>query len=298
VSRTVRATTVRRGAVDVAAAAVLWGTAGTTQELLLPTAPPVAVAAVRCLLGGGLLLALALRASRRASLLTTLRTGGWPLWAATAAMTTFQATYLLGIRTAGVAIGTLVALGSAPAWAGLLAALGGRRPGRTWMVATATAVVGLVALVGGDTGRASATGVALAACAGAAYAGYATASSRLAVTDRSAVVAIVFVTCGLVLLPSVLVSGGPGSDAGAVVGLLWLAIGTTVVAYQLFLRGLLGVDAPTATTLSLLEPLTATLLAVAVVGERLAPIGLVGVVLLLAGVVGASWPARATRRPT
>jgi drug/metabolite transporter, DME family len=288
----VNPTPARHGALDVAVAAALWGTAGTVQELALPTASPVAVASVRSLLAGAVLVALAAPdAAARASLWTTVRTGGRPLLGATLAMTVFQACYLLGIRTAGVALGTLVALGSAPAWAGVLAFVAGRRPGRRWVVGTVVAVVGLVALVGADTGSASLVGVLLAATAGAAYAAYATASSHLRTTDRAAVVTVVFTVCGLVLAPAVVAAGIP-VDGRALVGLAWLAVGTTVVPYRLFLRGLPGVGAPTATTLSLLEPLTATLLAVSLVGERLGVLGGVGVVVLTLGVLLASRPAR------
>ncbi|MEX1176854.1 MAG: DMT family transporter [Nitriliruptor sp.] len=276
---------VGRGPLDVAAAAVLWGTAGTTQELLLPAAAPVAVAAFRCLLGGGALLVLVLTPARRGVLAATVRGGGWPLWTATVAMTVFQATYLLGIRTAGVAVGTLVALGSAPAWAGLMALVAGERPRRRWSLATVVAVAGLAALVGADAGDATVTGTAIAACAGAAYALYATASARLTVTDRVGVVAVVFTACGLLLLPAAVLGGGVSGSASELVGLLWLAVGTTVAAYLLFLRGLLTVHAPAATTLSLLEPLTAALLAFTLVGERTTWLGALGMVALVVGVV-------------
>lgn len=289
---------LRHGALDVAVAAALWGTAGTAQELLLPTASPVAVASVRCLLAGVILLLLIVpSATARASLAATVRTGGRPLILAAATITVFQACYLLGIRTAGVALGTLVALGSAPAWAGLFALALRRRPTRRWVLATLVAVAGLVALVGADTGGAPARGVLLAATAGAAYAGYTTASARLRSDDRAAVVAVVFTVCGVVLAPAVLLAPPP-LDPRAVGGLAWLALATTVVAYRVFLRGLRGVDAPTATTLSLVEPLTATLLAVGLVGERLTGLGVLGVAGLVAGVLLASRPARGGRRAT
>jgi drug/metabolite transporter, DME family len=277
-----------RGARDVGLAAVLWGTAGTAQELWLPTSSPVAVAGVRCLLGGGVLLLVALTPSRRAALVEVLRFGGRPLWASAAAMTVFQAFYLLGIRTAGVALGTLVALGSAPAWAGLLARLGGRRPSVRWFVATVVAVVGLAALVLADQGPTRLEGIAPAAIAGFAYASYTTASAHLGGLERGAVVATVFTVCGLALLPATIVTGGIPIAPEPLLGVLWLAVGTTIVAYRRFLAGLRHLDAPTATTLSLLEPLTATVLAVTLVGERLTWLGVVGVLLLLAGVVGAS----------
>ncbi len=278
----------------MALAAALWGTAGTVQELLLPTAAPVAVAAVRCLAAGVILLLMAApRPAARASLVHTVRTGGRPLLVATIAMTAFQACYLLGIRTAGVAVGTLVALGSAPVWAGVLALLLRRRPSRRWVLATVLAVAGLVALVGADPQGAAAFGVVLAGVAGLGYAAYATASARLTVLDRAAVIVVVFTSCGLFLLPALLSAGVP-LDLGGLVGLAWLTVGTTVLPYQLLLRGLKGVDAPTATTLSLLEPLTATLLAVTLVDERLTPVSVVGVVALAVGVLvaGRSGPRR------
>lgn len=282
----------RRGAWDVASAAALWGTAGTVQELALPTASPVAVASVRCLLAGVMLLAVAAPdPAARASLVATVRTGGRPLLGATLAMTAFQACYLLGIRTAGVALGTLVALGSAPVWAGVMALVGGRRPSSRWVAGTVAAVVGLLALVAGDVGGAPPGGVLLAAMAGVSYAAYATASARLRTPDRGAVVTVIFTVCGLALTPAVLTDGVP-LDPPALAGLAWLAVATTVVPYRLFLRGLPGIGAPVATTLSLLEPLTAALLAVAVVGERLAQLGWAGVAFLVAGVLLASRPAR------
>ncbi len=280
------------GAVDVALAAALWGTAGTVQELFLPTASPVAVASARCLIAGAILILAALpRPAARASLVATFRGGGRPLLVATLAITVFQACYLLGIRTAGVALGTLVSLGSAPAWAGLLALVAGRRPSRRWVVASVIAVGGLTALVGGDAGGAPLRGVLLAATAGAAYATYTTASARLEVTDRAAVVAIVFTVCGVVLAPSLVTAGLP-VDGRGLAGLAWLAVGTTVVPYRRFLRGLVTTDAPTATTLSLLEPLTATVLAVTLVDERLTGVGALGVAALTVGVLLASRPVR------
>jgi drug/metabolite transporter, DME family len=284
----------RGGALDVAIAAALWGTAGTVQELMLPTAAPVAVASARCLAAAAILLLVAApRPAARAALVHTVRTGGRPLLVATIAMTAFQACYLLGIRTAGVAVGTLVALGSAPVWAGVLALLLRRRPSRRWVLATVLSVAGLVALVGADPGGAPVGGVLLAGVAGLSYATYATASARLTLADRAAVVVVVFTACGLVLLPAVVTAGLP-LDVGALLGLGWLAVATTVVPYQLLLRGLTGVDAPTATTLSLLEPLTATLLAVTLVDERLTIVGVAGVVALAVGVLvaGRSGPPR------
>ena len=65
------------------------------------------------------------------------------------------------------------------------------------------------------------------------------------------------------------------------------------MAYLLFGIGMRTMNSSTATTITLLEPFVATLLAVIVVGERLAPTGWAGLVLILAAVT-----VLATARPS
>src|SRR5437899_2813664 len=64
--------------------------------------------------------------------------------------------------------------------------------------------------------------------------------------------------------------------------LLYLGMGPTAVAYVLFTVGLRRVPATVAGIVSLIEPLTATLLGVVAFGESLGPLGVAGPVLLLA----------------
>ena len=64
---------------------------------------------------------------------------------------------------------------------------------------------------------------------------------------------------------------------------LHLGLITVGLAYALWARGLTRVAASTAVTLSLAEPLTAATLGVLVVGERLPPVALLGVALLVTG---------------
>jgi DME family drug/metabolite transporter len=63
----------------------------------------------------------------------------------------------------------------------------------------------------------------------------------------------------------------------------------------LFGRGLAAVPASTATTLSLLEPAVAAVIAVLVLHERLSPLGWAGTGVLLAGLVVLTAPSRRTR---
>lgn len=281
--------TARGAAVSVLAAAVLWGTIGTAQELGAPDAAPPTVAALRSL-AGGLLLVLVVVIGRRWQLLVAVlrRTPG-PFAVAALAITTFQLGYFAGIRLGGVALGTLVAIGSSPAFAGSFAWALGRPPGARWVVGSLATVAGAAALLlgGGATGT-TPIGLAASLLAGASFATYALASKRLLERGMAGVpvMAAVFTTSGVVLLPAVVladatwIASPPGAAAVA-----WMAVAGTAAAYTLFARGLDGVDAPTATTLSLAEPLTAALLAVTVLGERLVGWSAVGAALLIVGLV-------------
>src|SRR5690606_16325089 len=105
-------------------------------------------------------------------------------------MFAFQPTYFGGAAMNGVAIGTVVAIGSAPIITGVLDAIIRRRiPSLRWGVATAVALVGVV-LVSGvigqggvDAGGTGATvnplGILTSVGAGASYAVYAIATKIL-----------------------------------------------------------------------------------------------------------------------
>src|SRR3954462_7714405 len=102
--------------VMVLLAAVLWGTTGTARALAPAEAAPLAVGAVRIAIGGAVLVAIALG---RGTLFATR----WPLGpAAVAAISVgiYQPTFFAGVARGGVAVGTILAIGSAPAFAGLL----------------------------------------------------------------------------------------------------------------------------------------------------------------------------------
>ncbi len=107
--------------------------------------------------------------------------------------------------------------------------------------------------------------------------------------------AVLFSGGALLLLPVFLAHpfGWLATPRGALV-VLHLGLVATAAAYALFARGLALVPVATAATLSLAEPMTATLLGVAVLGERLTPAGLAGVLLVLVGLALLT----ADRRPT
>jgi DME family drug/metabolite transporter len=270
----------------VLGAAVLWGTTGTAQALGPAGAASAAVGAARILVGGAALLVVAVASG-------TLPTGRpWPLvptGAAALAMAAYQPLFFAGVRLTGVAVGTVVAIGSAPVVTGLLGwLLRLQPPGWHWAAATALAVAG-AALLLLDPGRADAdpAGLLLALGAGSAYACYTVATKRL-LDGRppSAVAGVTFGLAAVLLAPTLpLVGARPLWSAAGLAMTLHLGVVATALAYLLYASGLARVPAATAATLSLAEPLTAGLLGVAVLGERLPPAGLLGAGLLLAGLV-------------
>jgi drug/metabolite transporter, DME family len=90
----------------------------------------------------------------------------------------YPATFYPAVARAGVAVATVITLGSAPVFAGLLAwATGQGRPSARWGAATGTAVLGCGLLVlgpavAGHGGQAGGTGIVLAMLAGLCYASY------------------------------------------------------------------------------------------------------------------------------
>lgn len=286
--------------VQVLLAAVLFGTTGTAQALGPDSTTPLGVGAVRLAVGGlALLLVLPLLGGRTAGALRLWRTPAGLLGGLCTAL--YQLCFFAGVERAGVALGTLVTIGSGPVFAGLLGAVLLReRPRRAWVVATALCVAGLALLSGtGTGGDVDPLGVLLALLAGFGYAAYTVAAKSLMTraADSTEVMAAAFGLGGLLLLPVLAAQPlgwlpTPGGFALAA----YLGLGTTTAAYVLFGRGLAVLPAGPVTTLVLAEPLVATALGVGLLDERLAAAGVVGAGLVLAGLVlqGVASSRRAT----
>ncbi len=276
------------GAVLLAAA--LFGTTGTAQALGPSATTPLGVGAARLVLGGLALLALLpLVGGRRAEVLALWRTPAGLVAGLCTGL--YQVCFFAAVERAGVAVGTLAAIGSGPVLTGLLAVwLLGERPGRTWLAATGLCLTGLALLVlgGGADGAADPLGVLLALAAGLAYAAYTVLAKRQLDEGHApaVVMAAAFGLGGLLSVPLLLTQplGWVATPGGAVlVGYLGLV--TVTLAYLLFVRGLAVLPAGPVTTLVLAEPVVATALGVVVLDERLALPGAVGAGLVLVGLL-------------
>ncbi|KQZ09194.1 multidrug transporter [Agromyces sp. Root1464] len=300
-------------------AAVCFGTTGTAQALG-PEASAASVGAARILIGGGALgiaAVITIFAGRRHGAVGTPAVPaagvgpGHPLpaWLLVAigavGVLAYQPAFFAGTAANGVAVGTVVALGSAPVITGGLDwALRRRYPGHRWAVATAIATIGvgiLAAATGGGGGATGADPLGLVASlgAGASYAVYTLAAKAL--LDRgwngSASMGALFGVAAVCSIPLLAMTDASWLATGPGLAMaLWLGLVTTTVAYLLFGYGLGGLAPATVSTLTLAEPLTAGILGVAVLGEALTPGALLGLLVLAAGIVVLA-TANAGRRP-
>lgn len=271
-------------AAAVLLAALLWGTTGTAQALAPNTASPLAFGAVRVLAGGLFLAAYSL--CRRRLNLRGLPV--MPLLISALAMALYQPLFFTAVRHTGIAVGTVVTLASAPVMTGILEWLVyGRRPSAAWRLATLCAIAGACLLFSGRLGgEASVVGLLMAAGAGSTFAFYTLASKRLLAQHNAETAAsAVFCLSGLMLSPLLL-----AGDLSWLVTLngaaaaLHIGIAATGIAYLLFTSGLQKLPASSAVTLSMAEPVTASLLGVLVIGESLTPLAWLGLALLLLGI--------------
>ena len=270
-----------RAALAVMGAAVLFGTTGTSRELLVPDAPGTGVAAVRLIVGSVGLVAWVLLRGRRADLLRLWRRP--VVWVMGAGVAGYQAFFFIGTQRTGVAIAALIALGSAPFLSGLLGwAMREGAPGWVWAASTAIAVIGLGLLVSGSLATGDALGMLSALGAGACYAVFTVLGVRLSREGFNGgdVLASSFSIGAVLLAPAVFTSTWWWSVNG-VVEALWLGLATTTAAYLLFGIGLSVLQPGHIATLTLLEPAVATILGVVVLDEPLSALGWMGCLLVI-----------------
>ncbi|NUP59902.1 MAG: EamA family transporter [Pseudarthrobacter sp.] len=305
------------GALFVVAASVLWGTTGTAATFA-PDVSPLAIGAVAMGVGGLLQAGLAGRPIRLQ----------WPgirqrwrlVLLAAGAVAVYPLAFYSSMHLSGVAVGTVVSIGSAPVAAALIERFADRKPlTRRWSAGAVLGVGGAALLSFAGRGPAgfgaagagpaaaveptdqwaSAAGILLGLAAGATYALYSWGAHRLiagGVTSRAAM-GSVFGLGGLLLMPVLALTGGPllGSWTNFGVG-AYMALVPMFAGYLLFGRGLAQVRASTATSISLLETVVAAVLAVLVVGERLPALGWLGAAVVLGSLFILTAPTRSRQR--
>lgn len=272
--------------------AVLWGTTGTAQTFMPQSIHPLGIGAARLGVGGFTLLIILI-------LMRKITFQNWP-WKPTVyaaiSMALFQYLFFSSVRLTGVAIGTVVTIGSAPVFSGIIEWLiVKRRPTRVWLWSTVLAIIGCGLLFLNQEGIVvNPIGVMMSIGAGSLFAIY-TLVNKEVLESQTAVssVAVIFSLSAIMLFPFLFIFETEGlftSKGIAVV--LFLGLATTSISYTLFSTGLKHIPSSSAVTLSLAEPLTAAILSVIIVEERLDFTSWGGVVLLLGGILVLTFSGR------
>lgn len=265
-------------------AALFWGTTGTTQAFAPEAAHPIAIGATRLAVGGIFLLLIV-------TFIGKLQFKNWPLKTtivASLSMAFYQPLFFSAVTMTGVAIGTVVAIGSAPIISGMIEWLYlKKRPSQIWWYSTFLSIIGcLMLFLNKESANVDPLGILMALGAGLSFASYTLVSRSLVESHSSlSVVAVVFTISAIILSPLLFLfdMSWVTSLRGISVS-LHLGIMTTGIAYLLFSKGLIHVSSSTAVTLALAEPLTAALLGVLLLNESLNIVSWIGIFLLMLGI--------------
>ncbi len=284
----------RRGFGMVAIAGTLWGTIGPATQAIfgLSSTTPLSVSFFRAALAAPILLiacwwllgAKAFRIPRRdfgLMMLIGILTG------------LSQTAYLIAIPLAGVTISTLVGVCIAPVSVALVSVVFRFEPfNRKVMLALVCALIGTVLVVGIEPGTRlphnAIIGVLFSVGSGLTYAGVIVCGRFLANRAHPVQVnAIGFATSAVMLFVIALLTGGLkiGFPVQGWLLLLYLAAVPTALGYGLFVAGMKTTQATIAGIITLLEPVTAAVLAALLFGERLTALGIFGALLLLGAIV-------------
>lgn len=264
-------------------AALCFSTTGTIQELGPSSANALSVAATRTAIGA-LALWLITRLSSNASASNPLPRRELVL--AGAGMALYAAAFFSAVRMTGIAVGTVVALGSAPLFAGLGSLIIWREyPRPRWLITTSIAVVGMsLIVITGDDAQVDLAGIAAACVAGAGYALFALSSKSIMnrATSAASAMAAVFGVATVLLSPIFILVDlswlASWSGAGMA---MWLGVVTVAFAYWAYSTGLRSVSPADATALTIVEPAAATLLAAFVLREQPGPLGWLGIAIVI-----------------
>lgn len=269
------------GAITVTS--LLWGTTGTAATFA-PGTGPLAIAAAALGIGGLLQAAVAVPALRSAY--PGLRRHPRLVLLGVVAVAVYPLAFYSSMHYAGVAVGSVVSLASAPLASGVLERIVDDHPlGWPWSLAAGLGVAGSILLCLSRMQEQTASpgpllaGLALGLLAGTTYAAYSWVARALMGRgiSRAASMGAVFGGGGALLMPVLVLTGAPlVSSREAFLVAVYMALVPMFLGYLLFGYGLTRITASTATTVTLAEPAVAAVLAVLVVGERFTPVGWAG----------------------
>ncbi|WP_198666652.1 DMT family transporter [Marinomonas shanghaiensis] len=289
---------VGRGLLCVMCAAMAWGTGGAVAAMLYQSSGlgPIAVSFWRFLIGVCILAVFAfLMTSRlkRAEMSHFMKKYRGRLVVIGIGSAVYQAAYFAAVQYSGLAVATVVTLGLGPIFMALGSYVAlGERMAKAGLLTMIFAILGLALLTGGSDMRPSShLGMAFACLSALGYASVTILTRAMSLrrhADQFNVTFLGMIVGTVCLLPLAMFEGViPMTERllSSFLFLGYLGLVPTAMAYILFNTGLSSVRATTASVIVLVEPLTATMIAVLFLGEQLTQLALLGMTILMLSVV-------------
>lgn len=283
-------TSYQFGMLSILFAATLWGTTGTIASLA-PNISSLAIGAFSMGVGGIFQVFLSYKSIKKDFL--KVITHKKMLIVSIVALVVYPLAFYSSMRLAGVAIGTVVSIATAPFFSVLLECLFSKRREVTkqWLISFVVGVIGIILLVSSEPSSINNAhsdmklfGVLLGLVAGMTYATYSWGLKTMidqGVKSQAAMGSI-FGFGAILLLPTLFITGdNMFSSPTNIMVLGYMALIPMGVGYIAYGFGLRFVTASSANLLTMFEPVIAAVLAVVIVGESIPSIGWMGIVLIL-----------------
>jgi DME family drug/metabolite transporter len=285
------------GLLQICVAGVLWGTGGLGVQVIRDEVPMsvLTISAWRMAIAAVVLLVVLLLLRQLSTLVALVRAHPGRVVLVGCGTAAYQALYFGSVVAVGVSVSTVVSLGLAPVLLTVAESAWRRSAptaGQVGVLVLALAGLVLVSLAAGahDPGPHPALGVLLAVGSGATYAATTVVGRSLARATTPLTLTTATTTVGAVALMTCAAFGGSLTagldDTTASLTLLYLGVFTMALAYGLFYAGLRSVPGSAAVIATLLEPVTAAIVAAIWLDEELGLAGIVGTALILLAVAG------------
>lgn len=285
-----------RGVALVSLAGAIWGTTGPLVQLTVEHSAlsPLTISASRAVAAAAALDVMLLVTGRlRMSIGSAGRHRG-RLAVVGALIASSQLLFFMSVEWAGVSLSTVICMGFAPMLIlGVTSVRRRRLPTRAQILTVTMALAGvvLISLIGGGREHAQnpPLGVLAALGAGACFAFTADVGAPLSRrVDALTITTGIMNVAALVLVPCDLLVAQVGHVTLAAPPRAWLLVGLlaagVVATNTLMFAGLRRTSSAAAVVATLIEPVTAVVIAAVFLGEHLTPAGLVGCLLIVTAI--------------
>ena len=286
------------GLLQVCLAGVLWGTGGLGVQLIRDEVPMsvLTISAWRMAIAAVVLVIVLLALRQLRGLAELARSQPLRVTVTGCGTAAYQALYFGSVVAVGVSVSTVVSLGLAPVLLTVAESLRRRAAPALGQVVVLVLALGglvLVSLAAGahDPGPHPVLGVVLAIASGATYAATTAIGRSLTQATSPLTLTTATTSVGAIALTIVAALAGGSLTSGldqpkVALTLVYLGVFTMALAYGLFYAGLRTVQGSAAVIATLLEPVTAALVAAVWLDEHLGVLGIVGTALILVAVAG------------